>query len=660
MPTDHLQAETPIHLIPALGCVFAVAVWFPTTGVADDPFAKWRAEYSKTIAPILDKACSECHRGEDANGFNLDTVGQPDLIANHLDTWDRVGKRVRLNEMPPEGSPGLNDNQKAKLHRWLDSRPEQDKCAKIANEETQSWYRGYVMSRRFTRTEYLNAINELVGIPSSIQLQIPSDGAGGEGFDTSGDALFTSTLHIEQYIAASDQLLRHALLQSDALKQSEDTESDDKGNHTSRLASHLLARVQNTADISPAIQGFARRAWRRPVTPDEVDRLMRLAHSALDRSASPRVATAKAFQGVLVSPNFLFVVETESEIGGVQVLTPHQLATRLALFVWSSIPDEELLQAADSNELQADDQIIAQVRRMIADGRSRALGENFGLQWLGLSQFTESVQPDAERFPDFDDALASDMREEAVQVVWNVFRNNASLLELIDAQSVPINQRLAKHYGLPKPAEDWEPVPLPDRRRGGVLTLGAVLTSTSHARRTSPVLRGRWVLEEVLGSPVPPPPPGVPPLSDGEAEQAATLREQLELHRKDPKCAACHNRMDPIGFGLENFDAIGRWRDQDASQPIDSNGKLPSGETFSGPAELKQVVLKQQWEFKKHFVRKVVGFAFGRELNSFDDCVIEDSLKNLGEHENRSLALIETIVTSFPFRHRFFKPKSNP
>ncbi|MEP1644567.1 DUF1588 domain-containing protein, partial [Rhodopirellula bahusiensis] len=180
-----------------------------------------------------------------------------------------------------------------------------------------------------------------------------------------------------------------------------------------------------------------------------------------------------------------------------------------------------------------------------------------------------------------------------------------------------------------------------------------------YGHRTSPVLRGRWVLEEVLGGRVPPPPPGVPALEEAEADHAATLREQLEIHRKDPQCAACHNRMDPIGFGLENFDAIGRWRTEQDGQSIDSSGKLPSGETFSGPEELKQLLLRRSGEFKKHFVKKLYGFALGRSLNKFDKCVVDESLEALDANDQRATVILETIVTSYPFRNRYFKP-ANP
>ncbi|MCC9641927.1 DUF1592 domain-containing protein [Rhodopirellula sp. JC740] len=646
----------------AIGFLTGWAFCIALPGVAqsaDDPMVAWQKQYDEAIYPILEEACSECHWGADAQGFDLEKYVESDRLKKGAVVWEEVAKRVRLNEMPPEGSPQLNDQQKALVHRWFDSRPQQDECSQLANEETQSWYRGVVMSRRLTRTEYLNAIDELVGFPVDENLEIPSDGSGGEGFDTAGDALFTSPLHIEQYLAVANQVIGDAM----------------KHGGESSLAVRLLGTVdedgpESNASSRSALRRFARRAWRRPIESVELDRLMSLVKHAKASGRNMPEATAEAFKAILVSPNFLFVVETESEAGGVQPLTPHQLATRLALFIWSSVPDEALLDAADANKLQTDDQILAQLRRMLADERSRALGENFGLQWLGLSQFEGEAKPDAKMFPSFDAKLAADMREEAIRTVWNVFRDDRPLMELIDADSIHANETLASYYGLdvaeetwanadPEYGDVWQRLPLSDRRRGGVITLAAVLTRSSYGHRTSPVLRGRWVLEEVLGGRVPPPPPGVPALEEAEANHATTLREQLELHRKDPQCAACHNRMDPIGFGLENFDAIGRWRVEQDGLAIDSSGKLPSGETFSGPEELKQLLLKRSGEFKKHFVKKLFGFALGRSLNKFDRCVVDDSLKALDQNDQRAVVVLETIVTSYPFRHRYFKPAQN-
>lgn len=614
---------------------------------------KWGEKYTKEIRPIVESRCLECHSGEDADGeFDLSKYLEGTAAAGAGDVWDRVARRIRQNEMPPEGSPGLNDQQKAAFHQWLDSRPEQDLCRQIASDETQAWYRGHVMSRRLTRTEYRNAVRDLVGIELEESELPPSDGAGGEGFDTVGDSLFTSPIHLEAYLMAADRVIEAAIPDS-----------------TGGLSSEAITRRKQLLPVVPDsqldertaaqrnLEAFARRAWRRPVQAEELERLLVLFDGAKSRKASFIAALRQPMKVVLMSPHFLFVVESEPEEGGVQRITPHQLATRVALLIWSSIPDEHLLHLADTGKLYDEETMRSEVRRMLADPRAEALGENFGLQWLNLREFGNGPKPDASVFPEFNETLTKAMREEAVRTVANVFRNDAPLTDLVDADYLFANAELARYYGVVFPeGDDWQQVKLDNRKRGGVLTMASVLTSTSYPRRTSPVLRGRWILEEVLGSRVPPPPPNVPALQeDHENETATTLRERLEIHRKNPECASCHNRMDPLGFGLENFDGIGRWRDMENGQVIDSGGKLPSGDTFSGPEELKNVLLKRSGEFQKHFVRKLLGFALGRQLNKFDNCVVDDCMKRLKENETRAAVLIEEIALSYPFQHRYFK-----
>lgn len=630
---------------------------------ADDHEAKvarWKADFDSRVLPVIRDRCLSCHNDAKAEGeLNLAKYSTGEHAYEAGDAWERVARRIRLNEMPPQGSPGLSDDQKAVFQRWVDNRPNQDLCRQLASEDTQSWYRGYVMSRRLTRIEYRNAMRDLLGIAPPISEQPPEDGAGGEGFDTVGDSLFTSTIHLEAWLTLADQLVDRAL------------SADPSGNlsPTATLRSLVAPSVwqqleqgpgeQQSAAAVELIRQFARRAWRRQPVPAEIERLTSLYHNSLQQT-TPLNAVRQPLKAILVSPHFLFVVETEPEETGVFPLTPHQLATRLALFLWSSVPDEELLQAADSGKLNDESEYRRQISRMLADPKSAALGENFGLQWLGLRNF-ENLHPDSELFPEYTPELAKDLREEAVQLITTVFRDNRPLTDLLSSDYVIVNGRLAAHYGLSLPADaDWQEIAVTDRRRGGVATLGAVLTAASYPRRTSPVLRGRWLLDELLGNPVPPPPPGVPPLEQASADNTQlTLRQRLEAHRLKPECAACHDRMDPLGFGLENFDPIGRWRDEDGGLPIDAAGKLPSGEQFSGPAQLKSVLLNRQHDFLTHLSRKLLGFALGRELNKFDACIIETCLKQLHEQGLHSRVLIEEIACSYPFRNRYYK-KSEP
>ncbi|MEI7698996.1 MAG: DUF1592 domain-containing protein [Planctomycetia bacterium] len=622
---------------------------------------RWKQDFEQKVLPIIESRCLSCHRGEKSEGeFDLSRFPNGNAAVDAGDAWDRVARRIRLNEMPPQGSPGLNDEQKGHFQRWVDSRPSQDLCKQLASEETQSWYRGYVMSRRLTQLEYRNAIRDLTGMGLPAGDEPPVDGAGGEGFDTVGDSLFTSTIHLESYLSIADRLIDEALpLEATVsgaglLKTGKPLPGLDVDRWNSVVEEH------RGTEAAQVVESFARRAWRRPVSVEETTRLMSLYESTLTRTQSPALALREPLKAILVSPHFLFVVETEPEESGVLRLTPHQLATRLSLFLWSSIPDEELLTAADMGLLYDEGQYRSQIRRMLSDPRARALGENFGLQWLGLRNF-EGVKPDLQVYPEYTADLARDLADEAVNFVTLVFRENRPLTDLISANYVVVNGRLAQYYGL-NLAEDatWQTVSIADGRRGGVTTMASVLTSSSYPRRTSPVLRGRWILDELLGTPVPPPPPNVPALEETSAvADSQTVRQRLEVHRQKPECASCHNRMDPLGFGLENFDGIGRWRESEGSLPIDSAGQLPSGETFSGPEQLKAVLLKRSDEFLQHFARKLLGFALGRELNKFDACVVESGVKRLKENGFQSHVLIEEIALSYPFQYRYYK-KSEP
>lgn len=600
--------------------------------IADDEqaWAKWKSDYDASVLPIIKAKCSSCHNNETAEGeLNLAKYENGELAEKAGDMWERVAKRVRQNEMPPPDSPGLTDPEKSAFHRWVDSRPREDLCNQIATDETQSWYQGYVMSRRLSRYEYGNAVYDLTGLRLVNEDLPPEDGAGGEGFDTAGDSLFTSPIHLEAYMRASQRAVTHLI---------------DSG------------RVDRSNPLQQ-IESFARRAWRRPIDGNDSERLSRFYQTVLASTQSEEAAYRQSLTAVLLSPHFLFLVESDSGATGVQRLSPHQFATRMAILIWSSIPDETLLSLADQGLIFEPEVIKTQLRRMLSDARSRALGENFGMQWLGLRDFLQS-KPDAALYPEYTDQIARDAQEEAIRFIANIFQNDRPLTELLDSDYTFLSRELAKHYGISYDhAQDWERVSInkeSSQERGGILTMVSTLTKSSYPRRTSPVLRGRWILEDILGSRVPPPPPNVPALGEAEhSDKPLTLREKLELHRQKPECASCHDRMDPLGFGLENYDAIGRWRSEDNGLPLDTKGVLPSGETFRGPQELKRLILNRKDEFQRHLVRKLTGFAMGRELNKFDQCIIDRSMQRLNE-EQRASVILEEILLSYAFQHRYF------
>lgn len=639
------------------------------SAVADDAdhVARWHDAFSKDVRPVLEAKCLSCHSGEKPEGdFDLSPAAKAERPIDHAAIWERVAGRVRLNEMPPAGSPGLSDPEKGALHRWFDSRPGRDLCDELATDETKSWYRGRVMSRRITSAEYDRMVATLVGVDLDPARNFPADGAGGEGFDTTGDTLFTSPIHLERYLAAADEVVEAVVTEAPPAEGS--TLATGWNRWVGQGFEPVAERVRDR------VAAFATAAWRRPIRPAELDRLMTLAtDAAAADDARPLDGLREAMKAILVSPNFLFLVEPSPAGTGVHPLTARQLAARLAVFLWSSLPDDELLRLADAGTLQDEAVLREQVRRMLRDPKSRGLAEDFGLQWLELRNFAQRVAPDREAFPEFDADLAADFHEEVVRVVHRVFSEDKSLLELVDAPVAPLSARLAAHYGLPWPADastvsadpaagdGWMVVSLPDRRRGGVITTAAVLAGTSYPKRTSPVLRGQWVLGRMLGGKVPPPPPGVPPLDEKhDGPEAKTPRQRLEAHRTNPSCASCHDRMDPIGFGLENYDVLGRWRHEDSGQPVDASGTLPPGGAFDGPEQLKARLLDRRGEFVKHLTRKLLGYALGRELDEFDQCVVDRTAKKLADSDHRAALLVEEIVVSHPFRHRYHKMEPQP
>ena len=404
---------------------------------------------------------------------------------------------------------------------------------------------------------------------------------------------------------------------------------------------------------------FLRRAFRRRLEPGELDRHAALVDAAVKAGRGWHEGVQLAMQAALCSPKFLFRLESDDrpDADDVQPLDDHQLASRLSYFLWSTMPDDELLDLADKGSLSVG--LEGQVRHMLADPRADALVTSFAMQWLQLKRI-EFISPDGGLFPMFDNALRTAMIRETELFVGSVFREDRSVLELIDADSTFVNAALAKHYGLDDAyrkaggtGKDFRRVPTADRTRGGLVSQAGILTATSNPTRTSPVKRGRWVLEQLLGEPPPPPPPNVPELPDDEGVSAtASLRERMEVHRANVACAGCHARMDAIGFALENYDAVGGYRTQDGGFEIDAGGGFPDGTTFSGPAGLKDVLLSKKREFCRCLTEKMMIFALGRGLEPTDRPTIERIVGRLEEEDHRVSVLVAGIVASDAFRQR--------
>ena len=404
---------------------------------------------------------------------------------------------------------------------------------------------------------------------------------------------------------------------------------------------------------------FLRRAFRRRLEPGELDRHVALVDKAVKSGRDWHAGVQFAMQAALCSPKFLFHVESDDrpDAEGVQSLDEFQLASRLSYFLWSTMPDDELLDLADRGQLS--ENLDAQVRRMLADPRAAALVTSFAMQWLQLKRI-EFISPDGELFPTFNNDLRTAMLQETELFVGGVFHEDRSVLELLDADSTFVNAPLAKHYGLEDAyrkaggkGKDFRRVTTGDRTRGGLLSQAGILTATSNPTRTSPVKRGRWVLEQLLGEPPPPPPPNVPELEENEGvSTTASLRERMEVHRRNAACAGCHARMDAIGFALENYDAVGAFRTKDGTFDIDAEGTFPNGTSFSGPAGLKDVLLAKKREFCRCLTEKMMIFALGRGLEPADRSTIERIVDRLESQDYKVSALVAGIVTSDAFRQR--------
>ncbi len=407
------------------------------------------------------------------------------------------------------------------------------------------------------------------------------------------------------------------------------------------------------ACVNTIVATLARRAYRRPVTKAEVASLLRFVGIAQKEGQTVEQGIQLAIEAMLVSPHFLFRVEHDVDPADptkIHRISDTELATRLSYFLWSSMPDDELLTAAESGKLRVPAVLEHQVNRMLADTKSAALASNFAGQWLETRNL-DSVKPDPQKFPDWNPELRDAMKTETRMFFDTVLRENRPVSDFLDAKYTFLNETLAKHYGIAGvTGPDFRRVELSSDERGGVLSQASVLTVSSYPSRTSPVIRGKYVLQNILGTP--PPPPDVPALDEAAVGNAGSMRQQLEKHRANATCASCHSRMDPLGFGLENYDGIGKWRTTDGKFPIDSSGTLPDGRTFKGPAEMRAILIAQLPDFTHCLIEKMLTYSLGRGMERYDRRTIDDMNRQLGANGYKFQYLIHEIVQSLPFQSR--------
>ncbi len=591
-----------------------------------------KVAYSKEIAPILTTFCTGCHGGARPKGsLRLDHL-KTDEDAAGFKAWAKVVEVLRSGEMPPTGKPKPSTAESDRLVRWIEDAMLKVDCTKTRDP-------GSVTLRRLNKVEYKNTVRDLVGITYQPTEDFPSDDVG-YGFDNIGDVLTLSPLLMEKYLAAAERIAELAF-------------------QNPRTKAQLLPRLpgpkEDRAEAAREIlKPFVRRAYRRPAFPDEVERLAKFVALAEKNGDSFEHGVRLAVQATLASPHFLFHVERTPRAKGEMTVFPvseSELASRLSYFLWSTMPDEELFGLAERKELRAKDNLERQVRRMLKDPRAHALTENFAGQWLQLRS-VKTVTPDKKSYPGFDDALRQAMIRETELFFETVVREDRSVLDFLDADFTFVNERLAKHYGIPGvKGPDFRKVSLAALPRRGVLTQASILTVTSNPSRTSPVKRGKWILENILNTPPPPPPPDVPELDDGK-ELKGTLRQRMEQHRTNALCASCHQRLDPLGFGFENFDGIGGWRDREGKFPVDASGTLPGGQSFKGPLELVAILKGRQSEFRRCLADKMLTYALGRGLELYDRCALDDICSAVERDGNRFSSLVLAVVRADAFQNR--------
>ena len=591
--------------------------------VGDDGFVR-------DLKPQLDKFCLDCHGGRKTKaGVNLAGFTNTVSLYHEPALWDKVIRQLDERQMPPEDKPQPTADERLHLVESLKKLLDNPDPALVPRDP------GAVVAHRLNRTEYNLTVRDLLGVDTHPADNFPVDGGGGGGFDNNADTLFVPPILMEKYLAAAEDVL--AAARPERLLVATPTWS---------------RRDRWVAEDN--LRWFATRAFRRPVAADEINRLLPLYDRARARGGSFELAVKSAYKAVLVSPNFLFRIEQEPAGKAPARLNDYELASRLSYFLWSSMPDDELFALAATGRL-ADVQVLeAQVRRMLADRKARTLAEQFTSQWLGTKTLATTSNPDRGRFPQYNDALRNAMMTEPVEFFAALLRDDSSLLQLLDADFTYANADLARLYGLSNiTATNFVRVTLPDRRRGGIVGMAAVLTKTSYPLRTSPVLRGKWILEEILGTPPPPPPPLVKTLpANDEKHDGLTFRQQLEQHRKDPNCAGCHSRMDPLGFALENFDAIGGWRDRVAGQPVDASGTLVGGDKVNGVIGLKDALLARKQLFLRHLTEKMLAYGLGRGLEYYDIPAVKQIVERMGRNDSRATSLILGVVNSYPFQWR--------
>lgn len=596
-------------------------------------------DFERDVLGFIERHCAGCHGGERPKaGVDLTLATEPEDLWEDAFTWSDVRSLVHAGDMPPAGEPVPEPEERERLIAALDRF--------LMPPEDAAPYSGRGTLRRLNRFEYDRTVRDLIGVSFDSSRTFPADSAG-YGFDNVGDVLFLTPTLIEKYFDATEEVLDLLYAAPEALERVIVARPEDPDG--SRVGHRISAREAARRTLEPLMT----RAFRRPVSAEELEARLDVAGSAWGRGLGFEASLRPAIQSVLLSPNFLFRVEQDRADLAEWRISDWELATRLSYFLWSAPPDQELLDHAARGELSKDAMLVAQVARMLADPRAGALSESFAAQWLRFRE-VRTIAVDVRRYRPFRQNLRKAMYQESSLFFERIVREDRSVLELIDADWTYLNNILAEHYGIDGvQGSKMRPVSLEDRRRGGVLTQASVLTVTSYPLRTSPVVRGAYVLESILGTPPPPPPPNAGTLPDDDVQKDGLgFRERLERHRADPACAACHAKIDPLGFALESYDGIGAWRVEAQGLPIDTGAVLPDGRRIEGPIGLKDALLRDPEGFLAHLGERLFVYALGRPVEPADQPALELVLERARARGWRFHAFVEGVVLSHAFRHR--------
>lgn len=600
-------------------------------GQADD------SDFATQIKPLLLTRCGACH-GADQQSASVDFAKIVDHAAAKASypLWKKVVEQVSSGSMPPEGEAALTADEKRLVLQWI----------KTTFDTSQQPDPGPPLTRQLTREEYGQTLRDLLRIQFNpiYEAGLPEEQVV-EGFANRAGGLVLEPSLMEKYFTATDLALEKLF-----------TEGNAAGARKSLLVATPSENVTAQAATRQVLRAFLRRAFRRPVSDAEVERYSQIADSALAAGDSFEAAIRKAIKPVLVSPHFLLRVESgPGEPGKVRRVTDHELAVRLSYFVWGSMPDDALLEIADRGELSQPEVLEKQVRRLLTHDKANALTSQFMTHWLQLPHLRKAL-PTQNQFPTFTRSLRDAMERETYLFCDHLRKEDRSVLELLDADYTFANAELARHYRLADvPAKDFAKVALrPEDHRGGVVGMGSMLTMTSHTDRTKPTARGKWILEVLLGAPPPPPPANAgsfaPP--DKNRPEPKSFREKLGQHATNANCVGCHKRVDPLGFALENYDAIGNWRDGSQESPIDNAGLLPGIGEFRGVDGLRKVLRSKQPQFVNNLAAQTLSYALGREVNYYDEPTLANIAASLERNEFKFSTLILEVVKSYPFQHR--------